>query len=677
MDKRINSLYSIILVFIVMVLNSCSSSQQQKDSAPPDWAAQPASFKGKELQEYREIQKLYGKGSYDLALARMSRFEKRYPKGSKLAQVQNLHGLIYLKNKNTTQAIERFSLASKNAKDPSFKQHALYNLATAQYEAKQFPASESTLNQINPNELTTKTLVKYYYFKALFDQKNGQHKSASERMFLAAPNLETAQGKEAYRKLLSTSLSQINDMTVLEALYLQNQTNPFADILLLRLGKKSIEQGQRSSAEKYLQESPLYPEAEEAFHKLNTMPAAPLPPVTASASHVGSAGGNIGVLLPMSGRFAEFGARSLQGIELAFRMFNLDKPDSGITLVVEDSGDTPEKTVKAMEKLYYDHKVVAVIGPLLSKGVNEVSQRAQELEIPLISLAQKPVQAGDFVFQFAMSSKQQAYEIARFAIQNASLKKFIIVHPKDAFGQEYSQYFWDAVEELGGKVVGIESYYPGDTDFRQIVDKLSGLYFKDDRAREQIALDKARENDKITKRNRKTEHYFKLPPVVDYDAVFIPDEANVVSQIIPTFAYRDVENVKFLGIATWNSPNLIKRAGNYAENALFVDCFYSGALDAKTLEFIPLYSKTFESEPASMEAIAYDAALLLEHTLLLSGSATSDINRTELRDRLKQTKDFDGVTGKINYADGSFVRQLKVLEVKNQKIGEVQKQAGP
>ena len=57
------------------------------------------------------------------------------------------------------------------------------------------------------------------------------------------------------------------------------------------------------------------------------------------------------------------------------------------------------------------------------------------------------------------------------------MKRFAILAPKDKVCEEASRYFWDAVEGLGGEVRGIENYASTDTDFKQQVDKLSGLYY--------------------------------------------------------------------------------------------------------------------------------------------------------------------------------------------------------
>src|SRR5262249_41889348 len=153
------------------------------------------------------------------------------------------------------------------------------------------------------------------------------------------------------------------------------------------------------------------------------------------------------------------------------------------------------------------------------------------------------------------------------AVQQLGIHKFAMIYPRDKVGEEISQYFWDEVEGMGAQVVGAETYAPGETDFRQAVDKLSGLYYSEARQRELDELAKKREQDKIKKRTRKTEAYFNLRPITDYEAVFIPDEPKVAGQIIPTFAYRDVDHVKFLGTSAWNSPEFPSRVQAYAEHA--------------------------------------------------------------------------------------------------------------
>ncbi|MEO7162237.1 MAG: penicillin-binding protein activator, partial [Bdellovibrionia bacterium] len=320
------------------------------------------------------------------------------------------------------------------------------------------------------------------------------------------------------------------------------------------------------------------------------------------------------------------------------------------------------QALQALNRLVQKHHVVAVIGPMLSKGVDQISQRAQELGVPLISLARKASSTQDFVFQGGLTQQLQAYEIARHAIQDLGLKRFATLYPSDKFGTEMSQYFWDSVETLGGKIVAAESYSPGETDFRKSVDRLSGLFYLNARQRELDLLAEERESNNIKKRTRKTEQFFNLKPIVDYEAVFIPDEPKVAGQILPTFAYRDVEHIRFLGTSSWNSPEFLTRAQNYADKSSFVDAFLTESEKPSIVNFLKKYRATFSQEPTALEVLAYDAALVLKSTL---SSPSASLTRNEVKERLKAIKDFPGTTGNITFKDGQLSRNLLVITVKN------------
>jgi len=110
-----------------------------------------------------------------------------------------------------------------------------------------------------------------------------------------------------------------------------------------------------------------------------------------------------------------------------------------------------------------------------------------------------------------------------------------------------------------------ELYDPDLTDFREPVDKTLGLFYTETRAKELEELAEKRKELNITRKTMKTLQYFNLPPLVDFEAVFIADEARTAGQVIPTFAYRDAKGLRYLGISSWNSPQLIQRAGDLVE----------------------------------------------------------------------------------------------------------------
>lgn len=622
---------------------------------------QSATLPAREAKEYREIHGLYMTGNFEGLLPKAQAFEKRYPRSKQVSAVYNLHGLANLALKRPVDAIPLFRTAIATSASPTFNQFVLYNRATAEFEAGHLEDAHATLSEIRPEVLDRQNRAKYHFLRSQVFQSKSLNMEAAREALMAGRAVEDGSPLKAQvQARMDESLQQLADLGALETLYQEFDNTVVTDTLLFYLGSKQIAQGKRDAGSDHLKM------LAERYPKSMKVPQASemLRSVLESEKAVSNA---IGVLLPMHGRFAKFGTRTLQGIELALRVFNVNEPASKYSIILEDSGETPEQALRALDKLYYKHRVIAVIGPLLSKGIEQVTQRAQELGLPLVSLAQMPGVTAENVFLSGMTPEMQAGEIARHAVEKMGLKRFAILHPRDKFGEQMSQQFWDAVESLGGKIVGIESYPPGETDHRHAVDKLSGLYYTDARKKELEELAQLRELHKIKRRNRKTEQYFALKPIVEYEAVFIPDEPKVVGQILPTFAYRDVDKVKFLGISTWNSPELIKRGQNYAEGAVFVDAFFPESTAPAIRKFVERYRATYNQDPGALEALAFDAANIIEYALNSLGLP----NRSELRAKLRDIKNFHGVTGRITFKGGHYSRDLYVLTVQNKKITEV------
>ncbi len=573
--------------FICMFgLLSCATPQPQI-TAGTNLAINDKVEAQKESKAFKEIQTLFSKNKTEALLNKITLYKNNFAQDQpfsnsvRLAQVYNIHGLIFLLTQQPLFAILQFKKAIELDPSPSFSNFVLYNLATAEFESNEIKDSSETLEKINFDILDPLTKEKYSRLKA-----------------------------------------------------------------------------------KILSKSDLKPEIKPSVVPSNTDQAVTPTPVAIPASE-----NAIGILLPNKGKYAKFANQSLHAIELAFRTFSLDEPDSKYTLILEDSGETPEQTLQALNLLYEKHHVIAVIGPLLSKGIEMVTKRTEELGLPLISLAQQNGGRSKFVFQAAVTPKLQTHEIAQYAVQSMGLHRFAILQPKDKFGEQMSQAFWDEIENLGGEIVGIEPYPSDETDFRQYIDKLSGLFYSESRQEELDALAQTRLELKIKKRNRKTEKYFNLKPIVDYEAVFIPDEPKNIGQILPTFAYRDVEKIKFLGISTWNSPELLSRSQNYVEGAVFLDSYYSEDESPKGKEFREKFKLIFQEEPSSIEAIAFDAASILIQTL---DSLKSKARHT-LRDQLADVSNFPGITGNIRYKDGQWLRNLNILTVHKGHIEPVQR----
>ncbi len=621
----------------------------------------------KERIAYRDIYALFAKQAYEAASLRIREFERRYPQSGVLPQLNNIQGLIHLFNKQPMKAQHLFNKALQSNKDRRFRQFVLFNLGAALVETQSYVEALKALDEINPEVLDGATQIKFYYLRGLLKQRLNSPNEAILALLLGSrllppwdpanpPTEETkAPNQKLYEAEAELSLRQISDYSTLESFYRDNQSSTLAPQLLGRLAKVATETNRAAMAEVYvktlLSQYPDTPQATQARELESTI-----------TKLTNVSGRTVGVLLPLTGKFSRFGTQCRQGVELGF-----GKND---TLVFEDSGDTPEQAIKALDSLVLDKKAVAVIGPLLSKGVEQVTARAQSLGVPLISLAQQAGVVGDYVFRATNTPAQQVDAIATYAVKELGLKKFAILYPKGKFGQEYADAFWDKIESLDGEIVGVEAYPSSETDFRSAVDKLAGLFYSDARYRELNDLAKKRQDAKITKRTRKTEELFALKPLVDFDAVFIPDEGRTVGQALPFFHYRDIDSAKFLGISAWNTPTLNEKLAAQGFETYFVDTFALDSPPVDYREFLAKYQQAYDSRPSAMEALAFDVGAMTASILRRN---EGDLSRSQMRELLADTKNFPGATGRMSYLNGEFTRPLKVLSLTKHGITEVKK----
>ena len=373
----------------------------------------------------------------------------------------------------------------------------------------------------------------------------------------------------------------------------------------------------------------------------------------------------IGLLIPLSGKYEDFGKKVQRSVELAFQ-HSTDSRAKEYEIVAEDSGDTIDSRLSALQKLVEQHQVIAIIGPLVSKGLDSLATRAAYYQVPLISIAQVQDLVSTQLFSCSISNRDQATRVVDYAMKTKGFSRFAILAPKNKPGEEMAQAFWDEVASRKGSITAFELYDPDITDFREPVDKSIGLFYTDARAKELKELADKRKEMNITKKTMKTAQYFLLPPIVDFDAVFIADEAKTVGQIIPTYGYRDAKNITFLGITSWNSQQLIQRAQEQAEGAIFPVAFNTLSPPPSTKTFYDLYVSTYSTYPGELDALAFDSAALTLRALHNSPST-----REEFRKELERLQGVDGATGTISMQAHQCARSLNLYTVQKGKFESI------
>ena len=384
---------------------------------------------------------------------------------------------------------------------------------------------------------------------------------------------------------------------------------------------------------------------------------------------------SIGCLLPLSGPYEVFGNRALKGIELALAQFSARSDTPPINIIVKDTAADPDKTMIALEELYFD-QVAAILGPIVTSEI--AGREAQQMGIPIIAFTQKDniPEIGDKVFRNFITPDMQVQAIASFTVQSLGLSRFAILYPDETYGLTYMNLFWDKLLELGGTVVGVESYKPNQTDFMTPIKKLVGIYYEiPEDLKPEKDPDIASQDDETSgqlddqtqeKDNEEAEE--EPTAIVDFDAVFIPDSPGKVGQIVPQLAYFDIKDVYLLGTNLWHSDSLIKIADQYVQGAVMPDGFFAQSTSPRVRKFVKLFEETYQETPDFVAAVVYDSAMILFNVL----SRPHIKYRTEIRDELLKLENYPGVTGITRFDEkGNVLKKMHLLRIKGKKFVEL------
>lgn len=380
----------------------------------------------------------------------------------------------------------------------------------------------------------------------------------------------------------------------------------------------------------------------------------------------------VGVILPVSGRYKPIGDAVLRGIQLAMQ-------GSDIELIVKDTQGDVQLAGKAVEDLTFDDQAIAAMGPLLGDDSKRAALVAEELQIPLMTMTRTEgiTEIGPHVFRNMLTNSAQAEALAEYATRKLGYKHFAVLYPKIPYGEELTNEFWDAVLARGGDIRGAESYDHDQTTFTVEAKSLVGRLFLLDRwdfieQRNKINADSSL--DDFRKRKALEKVQSQLNPIVDFEALLIPDDWRRVGLVAPALAVediitnacdpRDLDNIKkttgkrdlktvtLLGTNQWSSPKgrsglpeLVERGGKFVTCSIYVDGFYVDSERKPTQKFVAAYREAYKDlpnrDPGLLEAIGYDTGMMFRQLIEQKKPAT----RAAFREALSLLRNFEGATG--------------------------------
>lgn len=407
----------------------------------------------------------------------------------------------------------------------------------------------------------------------------------------------------------------------------------------------------------------------------------------------------IGCVLPLSGEYAVLGQRALNGIELALNRLGRTSEGVPFTIIVRDTRSNFEAAVKAVSELD-QHKVGAILGPMVESEAAAAEAQARGIPIMVFTQREGIPDIGPYVFRNFITPHMQVRTLVTYAMQELGARRFAVFYPDESYGQRFMHLFWDQVIDQGGVVTSVAPYDPDGVDFADSVKKLAGIYyavpsdlslvngprrtpvaraFGSDSHRpgrrwaadpverlSGIPLDR-RTIDQLTRRTSQRDDQWQ--PVLNFDALFIPDAPKKAGLVIPQLAFYDIRHVHLLGTNLWNSETLLEMSGQYMQDTLIVDGFFSASRSGRVNDFVAAFKQVFGTDPGIIEAMAYDSAMVAFEAM----RRTASDSRRDLKQRLLQADGFEGLSGRTAFApNGEVQKRLHLIRIDRGRFVEVQ-----
>ncbi len=350
----------------------------------------------------------------------------------------------------------------------------------------------------------------------------------------------------------------------------------------------------------------------------------------------------IGLIAELTGDMPAVGASCKNAAQMAVKEIN----DAGgiaiagkkykMELFIEDSASKPDQAASSAQKLITQQGVVAIVGPNSSSNAIPASEIAESSKVVLITpwstnpkttLDAKTGAPKKFVFRAAFIDPFQGRVLAKFAMGTMKARTAAVLYDVASdYNKGIAEFFKTTFEENGGKVVAFESYTTNDKDFSAQLSKIKNA---------------------------------------SPDVIFLPNYYTEVPLQVQQ-AHRLGIEIPFLGSDSWGSQDLVKLCGKDCEGYYFSTHYSAESAAPAAKKFIQSYQTAYGNTPDDVAALTYDSFGLLRQAISIAGK----LDRKALRDALSKVPAYDGVTGKMQFKEGSGdpIKSAVILQIKEGKF---------
>ncbi len=306
----------------------------------------------------------------------------------------------------------------------------------------------------------------------------------------------------------------------------------------------------------------------------------------------------IGLLLPLSGRYAPEGETLLRAAQLAL----FDTADERFTLLPRDTGGTGPGAERAALALL-GAGVDLLLGPLFADGVKAVAAHARAQGVGVVAFSTDREAASEGVYLLGHTPRAQIRRVFAHAAADG-LRRIAVLAPETRYGAAVADEAQTAAALSGLTLTRVRTYAADASDAADVVRELAEYdrrvqALKDERQ----AL--ARQNDAAARRRLERLSTLDTLGALPFDALLLADGGARLRQVAPLLPYYDIDPAatRLLGTGLWEDP------ASLGEPAL-AGGWFAGPDPAARRDFEERYRRAFGTPPGAIASLAYDATAL-------------------------------------------------------------------
>lgn len=331
----------------------------------------------------------------------------------------------------------------------------------------------------------------------------------------------------------------------------------------------------------------------------------------------------IGVILPLTGDYANLGASAKRGIELAFEHTrdSTAEDESPYVLRFEDSQGSTNGAIQSLRKLIDVDGCRIIIGELSSTATLAMAPIVANNHILMISpTASSPKLSGinPYFFRVCASDVFEGRYMAQYARDTIKAQTVAVLFINNDYGLGLAKAFSETFESLGGIIAINEAYAEKTTDFRSQLTKIRAA---------------------------------------GAAIVYIPGYAFELANILKQSKELD-QNLTFLSSIDFENPQIPQIAGKAADGVVYTAYpFNADGNRPETQAFVSRYQSVYGDDPDIYAALSYDAGSVLRHCLMSHGAAPDSI-----RTCLLAIQQYPGATNDIEFNNDGDARHSIIFK---------------